>query len=73
MKRYVALTLALPVLSQAHTLPTNDREGLRAHILEEFMQKAVPKKVKPVEAPVPKTQKSQSWSPGCRRLTCRRS
>lgn len=57
MKRYLALACLLPLALHAHTLPSGDKEALRAHILEEFMQKSAPKKVKPVEVPVPKTLK----------------
>ena len=57
MKRYLALACLLPLALHAHTLPSGDKEALRAHILEEFMQKSVPKKVKPVEAPIQKTLK----------------
>ena len=53
----LALVCLLPLALHAHTLPTNDKEALRAHILEEFMQKSGAKKVKPVEAPIPKTLK----------------
>jgi hypothetical protein len=57
MKRHLALALVLPSISLAHTLPNSDREAMRAHILEEFMQKTGARKVKPVEAPIPKTLK----------------
>jgi hypothetical protein len=57
MKRSLALACLLPLALHAHTLPSGDKEALRAHILEEFMQKSAPKKVKPVEAPIPKTLK----------------
>jgi arylsulfatase A-like enzyme/phosphodiesterase/alkaline phosphatase D-like protein len=57
MKRFLALACLLPLALNAHTLPSGDKEALRAHILEEFMQKSAPKKVKPVEAPIPKTLK----------------
>lgn len=54
MKRFLALACLLPLALQGHTLPTNDKEALRAHILEEFMHKSAQKKVEP---PVPKTLK----------------
>lgn len=57
MKRSLALACLLPLALHAHTLPSGDKEALRAHILEEFMQKSAPKKVKPVEVPIPKTLK----------------
>ncbi|MBE2281987.1 MAG: DUF1566 domain-containing protein [Prosthecobacter sp.] len=57
MKRFLALACLLPPALHAHTLPSGDKEALRAHILEEFMQKSAPNKVKPIEAPVPKSLK----------------
>ncbi len=53
MKRSLAHACLLPLALHAHTLPSGDKESLRAHILEEFMQKSV----KPMEAPVPKVHK----------------
>lgn len=60
MKRFLALACLLPLALHAHTLPSGDKEALRAHILEEFMQKSgavKTPKIKPKETPVPKTLK----------------
>jgi len=57
MKRSLAIACLLPLALHALTLPSGDKETLRAQIFEEFMQKSVPKRVKPMEAPVPKTLK----------------
>ncbi len=60
MKAFVALAALLPLVLRAHDLPSTDKEALRAHLLEEYLQQHPGKpmtrlKARPAPQALPKT------------------